>query len=230
MTNAKVFSVYGSTFALILMAFDRFSYVCRPLLARNWNMKYALITTSLSWLLAALLSSPQLFIFRVQKIDVKNVTVQTCYALWPSKNIEAIYIIYHAMFQFFIPLVFLIFFYSKIILCVSRYYQYATVPCKLPAKEYKMTPNSTNSKLNQNDLSQKANKDRKTISESKIKTFKLTFVIVITFILCGLPFYCSLLLNVFVGETLSQYNFFRIKIICKYYQFIFRRIIDLIKL
>ena len=46
----------------------------------------------------------------------------------------------------------------------------------------------------------------------RIKTFKLTLTIVLTFIVCGLPFYSSTLINVLFREELKSYNLYGINI------------------
>jgi hypothetical protein len=46
----------------------------------------------------------------------------------------------------------------------------------------------------------------------RIKTFKLTLTIVLTFIVCGLPFYSSTLINVLFRDELKNYNLYGINI------------------
>lgn len=222
-TFTQVFSVYGATFAIVLMAFDRFSSVYYPV--RDWTLGHALFGVLVSWSLAVLFSSPQMFLYNIEKVAVKNITIETCYVAWSSKRTEIMYICYHLIFQFVVPLMMLIFFYTKIFSTVSKYGRLAQT------EEYLMIEKTLNgAQANGHDTAANTQTSissaseceqnvmnkwyKSTLTKSKMKTLKLSFIIVITFILCGLPFYSSLIINDFLYKkiTLST-EFIRIKLL-----------------
>jgi len=126
-TFTQIFSVYASTFVLIVMAYDRYTCICSPIKSCLWNNKSALVEIGIAWLLAAIISSPQLFLFKIQNVQVNNVTVETCYVKWGSKYREALYLIFHTSTQFIVPLIILIFFYTNIFLTVAKNKHFKTV-------------------------------------------------------------------------------------------------------
>jgi hypothetical protein len=119
-TFIQLFSVYASTFVLIVMAYDRYSSICSPIKSFSWNNKSALLEIGAAWLLAAIVSSPQLFLYKIQNVNVNNVTVETCYVKWGSRYREALYLIFHTSTQFIVPLIILTFFYTNIFLTVAK--------------------------------------------------------------------------------------------------------------
>nr|QVK46040.1 G protein-coupled receptor [Proales similis] len=211
-TFSQVFSVYVSTFSIVLISLDRFSFVCKPLIGKRWTLTGALKSVAFTWILAALLASPQLFIFSVQTLSVGNFQVITCYARWPSKSVEIAYVTYHAVFQFFCPLLLLTIFYSKIVYCVAKYYQRESECQNEHQCEYEMV-NTTSYRTNTNRSSLVSTKRNRlavarqaSMSRSKLKTLKLTLAVITAFILSGLPFYLSVLANVIFGQQLRDWR------------------------
>ena len=103
------------------MAYDRYTCICWPIKSCSWTNRKALFGVLLSWLLAIVVSSPQLFLYKVQPRDAPNgEKVETCSIKWPSKFLEGMYLLFHALTQFLIPLCILIYFYANIFCAVSR--------------------------------------------------------------------------------------------------------------
>jgi hypothetical protein len=118
----KVFPVYASTFVLLAIAHDRFTCICRPFVSCLWNYKLATKGILIAWLFACFVSLPQFFIFGLHPLDPRysNSTKLSCSVKWESRSHERFYISYHASSQFIIPLFILTFFYTKIIVSVSK--------------------------------------------------------------------------------------------------------------
>ena len=105
------------------MAYDRFTCICRPLKSFTWNYRSASKGILLSWILAAIISSPQLLIFKLTTREVANGTkVTSCFAIFPhpSDVWEMTYIIYHATTQFIIPVIIITFIYTKIFISIQQ--------------------------------------------------------------------------------------------------------------
>ena len=119
--------MYASTYVLIAMAYDRYTCICRPMQSCSWSYTRASCGILFAWLLAALISSPQLVLWKVQPVTVNDKIVVTCYALWSSKLEEGLYILYHAAGQFFLPFFILLVLYSSIFIAVSNSITYKNV-------------------------------------------------------------------------------------------------------
>lgn len=105
------------------MAYDRFTCICRPLKSFSWNYRTASKGILLCWIFAAIVSSPQFFIFKLTTREVTNGTqVASCFAIFPhpSDIWEISYIIYHATTQFIIPVIIITFIYLKIFITIHQ--------------------------------------------------------------------------------------------------------------
>nr|QVK46039.1 G protein-coupled receptor [Proales similis] len=124
-TFVQLFSVYASTFILIVMAYDRYTCICKPMKSCSWTYKSASAQVFLAWALAALFSSPQLILYNVKTFYFQDkIPIETCHISWPSRLYEGVYILFHATSQFILPLFILIFFYTKIFITVANNINY----------------------------------------------------------------------------------------------------------
>ena len=114
----------------------------------SWSYKSASVGILIAWLAAALISSPQLLLFRVQEVTVRNETHRTCYAEWKQKSHEFSYILFHASTQFFIPLVILIVFYTKIFLAVSQNIRFKNASVKIETSSAKLEGSNSINDMN----------------------------------------------------------------------------------
>lgn len=215
----QVFSVYGSTMALVLMAYDRYNIVYKT--DKQWNKERGFYQIIFSWSVSFILSFPQLFVFKVRKLSKWNKSI--CCVEWETRIHEAIYVFYHFIFQYLVPSMLLIYFYVKIFVTIVRYNKEIKEEKKLMDQDTHAVFNIRKSDLNLNDGDKeefdKCNKWYKnTLTKSKIDTLILTFAIVITFILCGLPFYLSILVNLFFPSIVnSSTKYLFIGIFFKFY-------------
>lgn len=205
----QVFSVYGSTMALVLMAYDRYNIVYKT--DRLWNKERGFYQITFCWSVSFILSFPQLFVFRVKKLPELNKSV--CSVQWESSTREAIYVFYHFFFQYFLPSMLLVYYYAKIFITIVRYNREIKEEKKLMDQDAVFNIRKSDLNLNDGDKEEfdKCNKWYKnTLTKSKIDTLILTFAIVITFIFCGLPFYLSLLVSLFypkIAYSSAKYLF-----------------------
>lgn len=104
------------------MAYDRYMCICWPIKSCTWTYKSGFLGVLVAWTLAAVVSSPQLFLFAIQPLvhPLTKQHIMTCSVNWPSKVHEGLYIFFHMSTQFLIPLVVLIVLYTNIFLAVSK--------------------------------------------------------------------------------------------------------------
>lgn len=186
------------------MGYDRYSLICRQ--DDLWNFKKGLISILVSWVLSFCFASPQLAIFKIESIVVKNTTINTCYAYWPSEIHEIAYISYHACAQFIIPLFTIIFLYVKIYRAISHHYN--------SSKNSKQEQSPTLDSLISDKSRSKSTSSTNSVNSSKA-ALKMTFVIVCAFIICSVPFYIGVFVNLFFRDKLETYKIIMIKVISK---------------
>lgn len=271
---------------LIVMAYDRYMCICWPIKSCSWTYKSGFVGVLVAWVAAALVSSPQPFLFAIQPRmhPIKNQYYNTCSVKWPSKVHEGAYFFFHMSTQFLIPLIILIFFYTNIFLAVSKSITSKKESLKIeclrvsPSGSFstaigtsgysngrssslagltfsgpRMGPSLTvrglspsvkrgrtietakNSielrplnrentlelsisnqsngssvwkKLSNNIDTQPIRQSvpAKTLTKSKIKTLKLTLTVVITYVLCTLPFYASNITNLMIDVSSKSHS------------------------
>lgn len=195
----KVLPIYASTAILIVMSHDRYAHLNSSAKRSTWSLKRSFFKIALAWAISFFISLPQLFLFKIGTITFNGQETTTCFVKWSSLKPEIIYILYHTIIQYILPIILMVYFFTSIYLNVSSSH------VKSSNKEIKkLVMNSEESTVRRSY--------RRSYSESRIKTFKLTFTIVLTFTLCGLPFYSSTLFNVLFRENLQNYNLFGINI------------------
>lgn len=220
-----IFPIYISTFSLLLMAYDRYKAICMPFKTYLWSYKRAFFTIMLSWILAAIISSPQLFLFALNEMNIEaiNKTVETCSVKWAKKSYEISYVLFHTLSQFCIPLILLCFFYISIFATVTKSIslknesqQHDSLPevkqrflsTQLSTLSAKQLPNPENNEVvtpilgrkNESKLPMRQNTSTKTLTRAKFKTLKLTLSVVIAYVLCCLPFYISVTTHVIIAS------------------------------
>lgn len=192
----QVFSVYGSTMALILMAYDRYTIVNKT--DKVWNREKGFYQITFAWSISFILSFPQLFVFSVVKYPEWDKSI--CAVRWQNKVQEISYILYHFAFQYLVPSMVLVYYYAKIFMTIAKYNDEKREEKKLMKQDAVFNIRKSDSNLNESDKEEfdRCNKWYKnTLTKSKVDTLILTFAIVVTFIICGLPFYLSLLVYLF---------------------------------
>jgi arginine vasopressin receptor 1B len=216
-----IFPIYISTFSLLLMAYDRYKAICKPFKTYLWTHKRAFIAIALLWILAACVSSPQLYLFSLNEMNIEaiNKTVETCSVRWPKKSYEISYVLFHTFTQFVVPLILLCFFYISIFVTVTKSIslknesqQKNSAPevkqrflsAQLSTSSARKLPNSEKLEVitpilgRKNELRQ--NTSTKTLTRAKFKTLKLTLSVVIAYFLCCLPFYISVTTHVIIAS------------------------------
>lgn len=134
----------------------------------------------LGWSTAALFSSPQLYIFTVNHNDdptsrFSNKTLcESIFRFTPASHRQA-YLTYIGLMTFYIPLLVVSICYIRIFMKIASKARQNKGGCKKPSpKPGKLQLQSTGNT---------------SLPKAKIKTLKMTLVIVASFIICGLPYH-----------------------------------------
>lgn len=168
-------SLMGSPNMVIIMAIDRHQAVIYPLKKFVAAWKLVLI----GWLVAFSLATPQLFVWTY------STEKEQCGTLFdPKKKGKLLYILYIAVVTFLLPL---------ILIC----YAYSRISYKIWVKAQEHSGKSQNKKGKIN-LKRSGNKS---LSKAKVKTLKMTVVIIFFFVLCTLPYFVIEVVRFLLGNS-----------------------------
>ncbi|XP_076459450.1 neuropeptide S receptor-like isoform X1 [Babylonia areolata] len=183
---------YVSTYVLVSLSLDRYDAVARPMnFSRSPYQARMLIT--LSWLSALLFAAPSLFLFSVERHEDK----QQCWIDFPEFWHWKLFMALVAVVTFFLPAVIISTCYVAIILIIWTKGQNSR-----DATVERTVLNGTNGAGADRQWSsgvegQRHDTGRSIIPQAKIRTIKMTLIIVIVFILCWSPFFMYNLLELF---------------------------------
>uniref|UniRef100_U3JCT9 Arginine vasopressin receptor 1B n=1 Tax=Ficedula albicollis TaxID=59894 RepID=U3JCT9_FICAL len=158
----QVLSMFSSTYMLLVMTLDRYLAVCRPLQSLQQPGRQAHAMIGASWLLSCLLSLPQLFIFSLREVRPGS-GVLDCWAHFGQPWGARAYVTWTALCVFVLPVGVLGVCYSLICHEICR---------NLRGKTRGGGAASVRS-----------------ISRAKIRTVRMTFVIVAAYVACWAPFF-----------------------------------------
>jgi len=188
----SIFGLFLSSNILICISLDRFYAIVWPLSAGKAarNMKICLWA---AWIFSFLSAAPQIYIYWVATHP--NYTWYTqCIDFWfllqpqdPARVWQTTYIIFGMVMVYFIPLVVIVITYSVILFTISR-----------------KTSVSGNSETNQNGGDGLRRSGTGVLNRARARTLKMTFVIVLVFIMCWTPYYIISLWFLFGGESFKS--------------------------
>ena len=180
LTYVQVITLSSTTFILIAMGFDRYMAICRPLRFRSTTTR-ARKMVLVSWVLASILAVPQVFIF-VQTEDGYHLDGKIKYgcrsqgytAQWQRK----MYFTFMTLYILVIPAIILSYCYTNVARVVWK--------------------QGRSDNINRNDNSlRKFMANKGVISRAKMKTVKMTFSIIITFMACWTPYFITTLIVIY---------------------------------
>ncbi|KAJ6659867.1 hypothetical protein lerEdw1_018323 [Lerista edwardsae] len=181
----QVLSMFASTYMLIAMTLDRYMAVCHPLRTLQQPSCQAYQMIGVTWLLSCLLSLPQIFIFSLKEVR-QGSGVLDCWAEFKYPWGAKAYITWMTLCVFVLPVAILTVCYSLICRKICKNLRGKTQSCGPQTsalshaasveKQAECQPGSRVSSV-------------RTISRAKIRTVKMTFVIVLTYVACWAPFF-----------------------------------------
>ncbi|XP_013791492.2 cardioacceleratory peptide receptor-like [Limulus polyphemus] len=190
----QVLVMYSSTYVLVALSIDRYDAITHPMkFSGGWKRAKTLIGSA--WGISALAAIPAIFLNEESLIKGR---LQCWIELenWQWR----LYMSLVAISLFFLPAVLISVCYTVIV---------STIWTKSKALNYPKTRGSKETPGRHSDdyeaVSKRAS-SRGIIPRAKIKTVKMTFVIVFVFILCWSPYFIYDLLQVFGYFSLNQTN------------------------
>uniref|UniRef100_A0A8C3PIZ8 Oxytocin receptor n=1 Tax=Calidris pygmaea TaxID=425635 RepID=A0A8C3PIZ8_9CHAR len=170
----QVVGMFASTYMLLLMSLDRCLAICQPL--RSLHRRADRVSVLLTWLLCLLVSIPQIHIFSLR--DVGN-GVYDCWADFIQPWGPKAYVTWITLMVYIIPVLMLS-------IC------YGLISFKIWQNVKLKTAHGANVGLSSSSCSGTAFarvSSTRLISKAKIRTVKMTFIIVLAFIVCWTPFF-----------------------------------------
>ncbi|KAM9613178.1 vasopressin V1b receptor [Trichechus inunguis] len=185
----QVLSMFASTYMLLAMTLDRYLAVCHPLrsLQQPSQSTYPLITAP--WLLAVILSLPQVFIFSLREV-IEGSGVLDCWADFRFPWGPRAYITWTTLAIFVLPVAVLTACYSLICHEICKNLKVKTQAWRMGGGGQRTwdRPSQTVPAAAMRGLPSRVS-SISTISRAKIRTVKMTFVIVLAYIACWAPFF-----------------------------------------
>ncbi|XP_077052794.1 gonadotropin releasing hormone receptor 1 isoform X2 [Siphateles boraxobius] len=161
----KLFAMHSSAFILVVVSLDRHHAILHPLEAldasrRNKKMLLA------AWILSLLLASPQLFIFRTIKAEGVDFVQCVTHGSFQHRWQETAYNMFHFITLYVFPLLVMSFCYTRILVEINRQMPRGKggEPCL---------------RRSGTDI----------IPKARMKTLKMTIIIVASFVVCWTPYY-----------------------------------------
>ncbi|XP_044236963.2 vasopressin V1b receptor-like [Ursus americanus] len=182
-------SMFASTYMLLAMTLDHYLAVCRPLrsLQQPSQSTYQLIAAP--WLLAAILSLTQVFIFSLREV-IQGTGVLDCWADFRNPWGPRVYITWTTLAIFVLPVAMLMACYSLIYHEICKNLEVKTQTQKVEGRGWRTWDRTSPSgpAAAMRGLPSCVS-SISTISRAKIQTVKMTFVIVLAYIACWAPFF-----------------------------------------
>lgn len=174
--HLQVMGMFASTYMMVMMTLDRYIAICHPLKTLQQSNQRSYIMIISTWMCSLALSTPQYFIFSLSEIE-NGSEVYDCWAHFIEPWGAKAYITWMTVGIFLVPVTILMMCYGFI--CHSIW-------TNIKFKKRKGTTGGAtkNGLIGKNSVSSIT-----TISRAKLRTVKMTFVIVLAYIVCWAPFF-----------------------------------------
>ncbi|XP_069480418.1 gonadotropin-releasing hormone II receptor-like [Ambystoma mexicanum] len=177
----KLLAMYSCAFVTVVISIDRQSAILNPLAISDAKKKNR-IMLYVAWLMSTVLSLPQLFLFHTVTITApQNFTQCTTRGSFQEHWQETGYNMVSFVCLFLLPLLIMISCYSRILLEISRRMAKGTIS----SKEVYLRRSKNN------------------IPKARMRTLKMSIVIVSSFIICWTPYYLLGLWYWFYPDTME---------------------------
>ncbi|NXO45127.1 V1BR protein, partial [Locustella ochotensis] len=187
----QVLSMFASTYMLMAMTLDRYLAVCHPLQSLRQPGRQAYAMIGATWLLSCLLSLPQVFIFSLREVRPGS-GVLDCWADFGSAWGARAYVTWTTLCVFVLPAGVLSVCYSLICREICKNLKGKTRSGAGGAAPAGPGPagkgRKGKGKEGKGGQASRVSSVR-TISRAKIRTVKMTFVIVAAYVTCWAPFF-----------------------------------------
>lgn len=185
--HLQVFGMFASAYMLVAMTADRYIAVCHPLKTLQQPTKRSYGMIAAAWALSLLLSTPQYFIFSLSEVE-RGSQVYDCWAHFIMPWGPRAYITWITGGIFIAPVLILIVCYGFICYRIWRNVRGKTRPGEAAAAGAGRRAGDDGGPR-RGLLLAPCVSNVKTISRAKIRTVKMTFVIVSVYVVCWAPFF-----------------------------------------
>ncbi|XP_042278636.1 gonadotropin-releasing hormone II receptor-like [Thunnus maccoyii] len=160
----KLFAMHASAFILVVISLDRQHAILHPLDALSAHCRNRRMLL-LAWSLSLLLASPQLFIFRAIRAHGVDFTQCATHGSFSRRWQETLYNMFHFITLYIVPLLVMSCCYSRILLHINQ--------------QHLQNKGESYLRRSGTDI----------IPKARMKTLKMTVVIVLSFVVCWTPYY-----------------------------------------
>ncbi|XP_043483308.1 gonadotropin-releasing hormone II receptor-like isoform X2 [Leptopilina heterotoma] len=160
----RMFGLYLSSFILVCISVDRYYAVIKPLQLGNIQKRGKIMLVG-AWMGSVVCSTPQMIVFHVE--NHPNFTwYQQCitFNTFPSSTHELTYSLFGMLMMYWVPLTVIIYTYTSILIEI-----------------YKRSRDSDVDKIRRSSLGY--------LGRARIRTLKMTIIIVLVFFVCWTPYY-----------------------------------------
>ncbi|KAF3688563.1 [Arg8]-vasotocin receptor [Channa argus] len=172
----QVMGMFASTYMMVMMTVDRYIAICHPLKTLQQPTERSYIMIVSTWICSLVLSTPQYSIFSLS--EIKNGSgVYDCWANFIEPWGAKAYITWITVGIFLVPVVILMMCYGFICYSIWKNIKYKKKKTMAGA----VSKNGLVGKISVSSIT--------TISRAKLRTVKMTFVIVLAYVLCWTPFF-----------------------------------------
>ncbi|XP_060948886.1 gonadotropin-releasing hormone II receptor-like [Limanda limanda] len=161
----KLFAMHSAAFILVVVSLDRYRAILHPLDSLDAGLRNKRMLL-VAWTLSVLLASPQLFIFRAIKADGVDFTQCVTHGSFQHRWQETAYNMFHFVTLYVFPLLVMTFCYTRILI-------------KINGQMHKRKDGEQCLRRSGTDM----------IPKARMKTLKMTIVIVSSFVICWTPYY-----------------------------------------
>ncbi|XP_061578630.1 gonadotropin releasing hormone receptor 4 [Cololabis saira] len=163
----KLVAMYSCAFVTVVISLDRQSAILNPLGISEAKRKSKIMLT-VAWTMSVVLSLPQMFIFHNVTITVpENFTQCTTHGSFVQRWQETLYNMFTFVCLFLLPLVIMVFCYTRILVEISS----RMARGNMMSKDIHLRRSHNN------------------IPRARMRTLKMSIVIVTSFIICWTPYY-----------------------------------------
>jgi len=175
--HLQVMGMFASTYMMVMMTLDRYIAICHPLKTLQQPTQRSFIMIVSTWMCSLALSTPQYFIFSLSEIQ-NGSNVSDCWAHFIEPWGAKAYVTWITVGIFLVPVVILVLCYGFICHSIWKNIKY---------KKRKAPPGAATH--NTVFIGKSSVSSITTISRAKLRTVKMTLVIVLAYIVCWAPFF-----------------------------------------
>ncbi|XP_076153325.1 arginine vasopressin receptor 2, like [Alosa pseudoharengus] len=160
----QVVGMFASTYMIVAMTIDRYHAVCKPMVSFFKGSFRRYVAIGAAWLISLIFSTPQLFIFSLQRFENN---LYDCWATFIEPWGQRIYITWITLSVFLLPAIILL--YCQLRICTGIYFNMKRKTLQGATGDGRSYPRG--------------------VSSAMLKTIKMTFVIILAYSICWTPFF-----------------------------------------